>query len=103
LPHIRILVITLFEDEASVFAALRAGARGYVLMDAKEEDMLRAIRAVGTGEAIFCPAIAARIIDFFAAPRPAATKELFPTLTEREVRFFSGWHAVQRITRLPGA
>ena len=46
-PHIRILVVTLFEDEASVFSALRAGARGYVLKDTKEEEMIRAIRAVG--------------------------------------------------------
>src|SRR5258706_12821740 len=83
-PHIRILVITLFEDDASVFSALRAGARGYVLKDAKEEEMLRAIRSVGSGEAIFSPAIATRLIDFFAAPRPDASKEIFPTLTERE-------------------
>jgi DNA-binding NarL/FixJ family response regulator len=83
-PHIRILVITLFEDDASVFSALRAGARGYVLKDTKEEEMIRAIRAVGSGEAIFSPSIATRLIDFFAAPRPAVPKEIFPTLTERE-------------------
>jgi DNA-binding NarL/FixJ family response regulator len=83
-PHIRILVVTLFEDDASIFTALRAGARGYILKDAQEEEMLRAIRAVGSGEAIFSPAIATRLMDFFAAPRPAAPKEIFPTLTERE-------------------
>lgn len=83
-PHIRILVVTLFEDDASIFTTLRAGARGYILKDAKEEEMLRAIRAVGSGEAIFSPAIATRLMDFFAAPRPAAPKEIFPTLTERE-------------------
>jgi len=83
-PHIRILVVTLFEDDASIFSALRAGARGYVLKDTKEEEMIRAIRAVGNGEAIFSPAIASRLMDFFAAPRPAVPKELFPTLTERE-------------------
>ncbi len=83
-PHIRILVITLFEDDASVFSALRAGARGYVLKDTKEEEMVRAIRAVGSGEAIFSPAIATRLMDFFAAPRPAVPKQIFPTLTERE-------------------
>ncbi len=83
-PHIRILVVTLFEDDASIFTALRAGARGYILKDAKEEELLRAIRAVGSGEAIFSPAIATRLMDFFAAPRPAAPKEIFPTLTERE-------------------
>jgi DNA-binding NarL/FixJ family response regulator len=83
-PHIRILVITLFEDDASVFSALRAGARGYVLKDTKEEEMIRAIRAVGSGEAIFSPSIATRLMDFFAAPLPAVPKEIFPTLTERE-------------------
>ena len=83
-PHIRILVVTLFEDDASIFTALRAGARGYILKDAQEEEMLRAIQAVGSGEAIFSPAIATRLMDFFAAPRPAAPKEIFPTLTERE-------------------
>lgn len=83
-PHIRILIVTLFEDDASVFAALRAGARGYVLKDAHEEEMLRAIRAVGSGEAIFSAAIATRLIDYFAASRPAVATDLFPTLTERE-------------------
>jgi DNA-binding NarL/FixJ family response regulator len=83
-PHIRILVVTLFEDDASVFNALRAGARGYTLKDAKEDEMVRAIQAVGRGEAIFSPAIATRLMEFFATPRPSAAKEIFPTLTERE-------------------
>lgn len=83
-PHIRILVVTLFEDDASVFTALRAGARGYVLKDAQEGEMLRAIRAVGSGEAIFSPVVATRLIDYFAMPRPNIAQELFPTLTERE-------------------
>jgi len=67
-----------------VFTALRAGARGYVLKDAKEEEIVRAIWAVGSGEAIFSPAIATRLMDFFAAQRPGVSKEIFPTLTERE-------------------
>lgn len=83
-PHIRILVVTLFEDDASVFTAMRAGARGYLLKDAQEEEMLRAVRAVGNGEAIFSPAIATRLMDFFATPRTGVAKEIFPTLTERE-------------------
>ena len=66
------------------FSALRAGARGYVLKDAEKEDLLRAIRAVGHGEAIFSPGIASRIVEYFAATRPAAPKEVFPTLSERE-------------------
>ena len=83
-PHIRILIVTMFEDDASVFTAMRAGARGYVLKDAEKAEMLRAIRAVGSGEAIFSPAIATRLIDFFAAPKPAAAPDAFPDLTERE-------------------
>jgi DNA-binding NarL/FixJ family response regulator len=84
-PHIRILVVTMFEDDDSVFAALRAGARGYVLKGVNPVEMVRAIAAVGGGEAIFSPAIAQRLIDFFAAPRPAiAAAPLFPELTERE-------------------
>ena len=83
-PHIRILMVTMFEDDASVFMAMRAGARGYVLKDAEKAEMLRAVRAVGSGEAIFSPAIATRLIDFFAAPKPAAAPDAFPELTERE-------------------
>src|SRR5215469_12107604 len=69
-PHIRVLVVTLLEDDDSVFAALRAGARGYVLKDADESDVLRAIRAVGRGEAIFSPAIATRLMEFFSVEHP---------------------------------
>ena len=83
-PHIRILIITMFEDDASVFTAMRAGARGYVLKDAQKAELLQAIRAVGRGEAIFSPAIATRLIDFFAAARPVASPQAFPELTERE-------------------
>ena len=83
-PHIRILMVTLSEDNESVFTALRAGARGYVLKDAGEGEMGRAIQAVGRGEAIFSPAVATRLMDYFPAPHPAVPKELFPTLTERE-------------------
>lgn len=83
-PHIRILMVTFSDDNESVFTALRAGARGYVLKDAGEGAMGRAIQAVGRGEAIFSPAIAVRLMDYFAAPHPAVPKELFPTLTDRE-------------------
>lgn len=83
-PHIRVLVVTMFDDEDSVFAALRAGARGYMLKGASPRDMLRAIAAVGDGEAIFSPAIAQRLLDFFAASRAVAPPRPFPELTERE-------------------
>ena len=83
-PSIRVLVVTLFEDDDSVFMALRAGARGYILKDADEEEMVLSIRAVGKGEAIFSPAIATRVLAYFAAPQPAAQPQIFPTLTDRE-------------------
>jgi DNA-binding NarL/FixJ family response regulator len=83
-PHIRIVVVTLFEDSESVFTALRAGARGYILKDTEASEMARAIQAVSRGEAVFSPAIANRLIDFFAAPHPTVPKEMFPSLTERE-------------------
>jgi DNA-binding NarL/FixJ family response regulator len=83
-PQARILMVTMFEDDASVFTAMRAGARGYVLKDTEKPELLRAIRAVGNGEAIFSPAIATRLLDFFAAPRPLLPPQAFPELTERE-------------------
>ena len=84
-PSVRILVVTLFEDDDSVFMALRAGARGYVLKDADEEEMVRAIRAVGRGEAIFSPNVATRVLAFFASSPPGgAPPRAFPTLTDRE-------------------
>ncbi len=82
-PTIKVLVVTLFEDDDSVFAALRAGARGYLLKDTDEEEMVRAIRAVANGEAIFGPAVAGRVLAYFAAPRREAPRH-FPELTERE-------------------
>jgi DNA-binding NarL/FixJ family response regulator len=83
-PYIKVLMVTMFEDDPSVFAAMRAGARGYVLKGAKHDEMLRAIRAVGSGEAIFSPSIAARLMSFFAASRSVSPEQAFPDLTDRE-------------------
>ena len=82
-PHIGILVITMFDDD-SIFAAMRAGARGYLLKGAEPEETLRAIRAVASGEAIFSPTIARRVIDFFSRRQPNTPALIFPELTERE-------------------
>ncbi len=82
-PTTRILVVTLFQDDDSVFAALRAGARGYIFKDADEAEMVRAIRAIGAGESLFGPAVASRVLAFFASPRPVAP-QIFPLLTDRE-------------------
>jgi DNA-binding NarL/FixJ family response regulator len=82
-PHIGVIVVTMFEDDDSVFAAMRAGARGYVLKGADQEEMLRTIRAVARGEALFGPAIASRLAAFFNAPQPYSAA--FPELTAREI------------------
>ena len=78
-----VVVLTMFEDDASVFAAMRAGARGYVLKGADQDEIERAVRAAAAGEAIFGPAIADRVILHFAqgGEHPRAT---FPSLTQRE-------------------
>lgn len=81
-PDVRVLVVTMYEDDDLVFATLRAGARGYVLKGASPADMVRAVQVVGDGEAIFSPAIAQRLIGFFSQPRPA--EPAFPELTDRE-------------------
>jgi len=83
-PHIGVLVLTMFETDETVFAAMRAGARGYLLKDADQEEVLRAVNAVNRGEAIFSPAIAKRLIHYFAALRPSAADLAFPELTDRE-------------------
>lgn len=89
-PGVRVLMVTMLEDD-TVFAALRAGARGYVVKGAEPAEVLRAIRAVADGEAIFSPGIAERMLHFFAA-QPAAPRDtaqsnynlVFAELTERE-------------------
>jgi len=83
-PHIGILVVTMLEDDDSVFAAMRAGACGYLLKGANQAEILRAIRAVANGEAIFGPSIARRLLGFFAATRRTVPPRIFPELTERE-------------------
>jgi DNA-binding NarL/FixJ family response regulator len=83
-PAVRVLMLTMFQDDTSIFAALRAGARGYVLKDADRTELLRAVRAVASGEAIFSPTIAARVLDHFAVAAPTVATEAFPMLTTRE-------------------
>jgi DNA-binding NarL/FixJ family response regulator len=82
-PETGILVITMFDDD-SVFAAMRAGARGYILKGAEGEETLRAIRAVAHGEAIFSPAIAERMMEFLSQPPTTELETPFPELTPRE-------------------
>src|SRR5919108_5087659 len=82
-PHVGVLVLTMFEDDDSVFAAMRAGARGYLLKGSDHDEIVRAIRAVSSGEAIFGPAIATRLMAYFAG-RPDGPAQAFPELTARE-------------------
>ncbi len=82
-PEVAVLVLTMFDDD-SVFAAIQAGARGYLLKGVDEEETLRAIRSVANGEAIFSPNIARRLMQYFAAPPMASGTTLFPELTNRE-------------------
>lgn len=86
-PKTRVLVITMFDDDDSVFAAMRAGARGYLLKDADRDELIRAIFAVERGEAIFSPAIAERMMNYFShAPQQerSTVSTDFPDLSERE-------------------
>jgi DNA-binding NarL/FixJ family response regulator len=82
-PDTRVLVLTMVEDDASIFAAMRAGARGYALKGAAPETILRSILVVAAGEAIFSAAVAARLNQFFAGGN-AAGPTPFPDLTARE-------------------
>jgi DNA-binding NarL/FixJ family response regulator len=84
-PHVKVLVLTMFEDDDSVFAAMRAGARGYLLKGADQDEIVRAIEAVGSGEAIFGPRVAARVIEYFTTPQPTHAAQAFPELTAREL------------------
>ena len=91
-PDTGILMLTMFEDDKSIFAAMRAGAHGYVLKGADGAETLRALHAVANGEAIFSPEITRRLTGYFAAPdgepRTAAA-QAFPNLTEREHEILS--------------
>jgi DNA-binding NarL/FixJ family response regulator len=81
----RVLVMTMHEDDESVFAALRAGARGYQLKGAAQAETLRAIRAVANGEAILGPALADRLRSYLTTPRVSDPADAFPQLTAREL------------------
>jgi DNA-binding NarL/FixJ family response regulator len=82
-PSVRVLMVTMLDDDGSVFAAMRAGARGYVLKGADHAEIVRAIRAVAEGEGIFSSAIAGRLVDYFASLNPPVP-DLMPGLTPRE-------------------
>ena len=84
-PETRVLVLSMFEDDDSVFAAMRAGASGYLVKGAGQDEILRAVRSIAAGQAIFGPSVARRIVEFFAsAGAGSRTADPFPELTSRE-------------------
>jgi DNA-binding NarL/FixJ family response regulator len=84
-PEVGVVVLTMFEDDDSVFSVMRAGARGYVLKGAPPSEILKVVRAVAAGEAHFGPEIARRLMSFFSEPSPATAQDIFPELSAREV------------------
>ncbi len=83
-PHIAVLVLTMFEDDESVFAAMRAGARGYLLKEGSPDEIGVAVRAVSRGEVIFGPPVAKRVIEYFTQAKGRPAPPPFPELTDRE-------------------
>jgi DNA-binding NarL/FixJ family response regulator len=84
-PATRVLMLTMYDDDATVFTAMQAGAQGYLLKEAEQDEIVRAVRAVVAGEAIFGPGVAERVLGYFAEqPANAAPAYPFPDLTERE-------------------
>ena len=83
-PHVAVLVLTMSDDDDSVFAAIQAGARGYLLKGAQRAELIRSVRGVAAGDAIFGPAVARRLMAYFSRPRPSSSETPFPELTERE-------------------
>jgi DNA-binding NarL/FixJ family response regulator len=82
-PEVGVVVLTMFEDDDSVFAAMRAGARGYLLKGSEQDDILRAVRCIAAGDAIFGPGVAQRMMQYFATGS-APSRAAFPALTDRE-------------------
>jgi DNA-binding NarL/FixJ family response regulator len=82
-PHIAVVVLTMFDDDDSIFAALRAGARGYLLKGADQEQIRLAIQAAANGEIIFGTHLAARMLTYFTAAS-SSPPPVFPQLTDRE-------------------
>ena len=97
----RVLILTMFEDDEPLFAAMRAGALGYVVKGAGEEEIVRAVRAVAAGEAIFSPSIAQRVIRYFSHI-DTRKQSAFPELSDREreiLELIAAGHANQSIAR----
>lgn len=88
-PEIGVIMVTMIEEDAALFAAMRAGARGYVLKGAHHRELLQTVRAVASGQVLFGPSTANRIMGFFqdfdVDRKPSLPEESFPELTPREL------------------
>ena len=83
-PDVAVLVLTMLDEDESVFAAMRAGARGYVVKGADTDDVLRALSSVARGDVVFGPAVAGRVLSYLTRPLSARDPRLFPELSDRE-------------------
>lgn len=83
-PHLAVVVLTMSEDDETVFSAMRAGARGYLVKGSSQHEIVRAIRSVDSGELVFGAAVAQRVAAYFSGRAPSADAPAFPQLTERE-------------------
>jgi DNA-binding NarL/FixJ family response regulator len=83
-PAIGVLILTMHDDDEALFAALRAGARGYLLKGAERDEIVRAVLAVAAGDAVYSASVARRIVGFFTGARQTYTAQVFPDLTARE-------------------
>jgi DNA-binding NarL/FixJ family response regulator len=83
-PEVAVLVLTMFDDDESVYAAMRAGARGYLVKGAAQDQISQAIATVAEGGAIFSPGVARRVLDYFTGPPTTEAAQPFPELTVRE-------------------
>lgn len=84
--EVHVLMLTMYDDDATVFTAMKAGASGYLLKNAEQDDIVRAVRAVAAGEVTFAPGVAAHVLGYFATTFAASEGRSypFPELTERE-------------------
>jgi DNA-binding NarL/FixJ family response regulator len=85
-PHVAVLVLTMSDDDSTLVAAIRAGARGYVLKGAAPGDIERAVRGVARGDAVFGPAVAGRLLELVSTSDGVRRAAAFPHLTERELQ-----------------
>jgi DNA-binding NarL/FixJ family response regulator len=101
-PSVAVLMLTMHDDDETVFKAMRAGARGYLLKGAEQQEIERAIKAVVAGEAIFGPSVATRVLGYLTSPPPAADVA-FPELTDREREVLDRIAAGERNHAIAGA